>query len=128
MTREGDAIVLRPARAGKRLAARLGDDEPVALLTDLEPGADAHLTWRAGQTAPEAVAPDGSAAARVAGAFLLVVPAQAANRGSLVEDGFALSLGAGALGAVRRALQREEPFTLDSAGLRFELRPALAGA
>ncbi len=77
---------------------------PVALLTDLDPGADGCLVWEPGQTEPAAITPPGSRGSRLGRCFVLFVPEQTVDGGGLLEDGFAMSLTAPSWEAVRSAL------------------------
>jgi hypothetical protein len=78
--------------------------EPIALLTDLAPHANACLVWEPGQSEPTAISPPDSDGARVSACFLLIVPEQGDDHVKLVEDGVALLLTSSIWASVRQAL------------------------
>lgn len=116
---DGDRVTVRVARhAGPRVAsalAELPEDAAAALLASLDEHADGCLVWEPGQAAPAAIAPPGSAGARLSGCFALFVPQQAADEGRIHEDGFALFLTDASWRRVRAALSRGESLVLPSA-------------
>jgi hypothetical protein len=108
VSREGEQIRVRLFRhtqpRWEELFAQTATDAPLALLTDLDPTANACLVWETGQTGPAAITPPGSDGSCVSGCFAVFVPQQAADRGQVVEDGFAMLLTTSSWTAIRQAL------------------------
>jgi len=82
----------------------LGSDQVVALLTDIDPGANGCLVWEPGQSQPEAITAPHSDGSRLCGCFAMLVPGQGGNDVQLVEDGIALMLADDAFAEIRQAL------------------------
>ncbi|NTX62942.1 hypothetical protein HUA74_20030 [Myxococcus sp. CA051A] len=125
----GSDIVLRLVPGAEallqQLFAELPANMPFALLTGLDPTADAYFVWAPGQREPQAITPPGqNNAERLCGNFLVVVPEQEKDASQLVEDGFAWLLTEASWKAVKRALTEGGALALlDSAGskrLRIE--------
>lgn len=81
--------------AGEFLRSKL-DQFPLnivlALLTELDPTANACLVWQPGQVNPEAIASPNSQGSRISGCFIAFVPQQAEDKGQVFEDGFIMLL------------------------------------
>jgi len=107
-TLEGDRIVLGVARRSHAQIAQqlpaLPPEAACALFASLSPIADACLVWSPGQRAPEAISPQGSQGAHIAGCFALFVPQQQADGGNPFEDGFAIMLSDASWARLRDAL------------------------
>jgi len=125
--RVGNRIVLRVLpRVREQLDACLAPIPPnmgVALLTELDPGADGCLVWEPGQAGLRAITPQRSNGSRLSGCFMLFVPQQPADGGKVVEDGLAMLLTDASWGAVLRAVGAGESLTIPAAedGLDFSL-------
>jgi hypothetical protein len=118
---EGNRIVLRllPG-AGKRLGESIREvaqDQPAAVLTEVDPEANGCLTWRPGQQQPEAITPPESDGSALCGCFIGFVPEQDADAGQVFEDGFLLMLTADSWHSLREAITSGHP---------LELPPSLA--
>lgn len=104
----GEQIVLAAPRGlasvWRDRLSQLPEGSALALLTALDPSANACLTWVPGQTGPEAIIPPGSDGSRVSGCFVVFVPGGALNGGQILEDGFAIELTGEAWAALRSAL------------------------
>lgn len=82
-------------QAGEQLRRQLVQCPPdsiVALLTELDPTANACLVWRSGQADAFAITPPNSEGSRSGGCFIAFVPQQDADRGQVLEDGFVMLL------------------------------------
>lgn len=88
---------------------------PFALLCDVDPRADACLTWQPGQRGPVGISPNGSAGMRISGAFVLFVGDQPGHWVQIVEDGFAV-MTTGPVHAIRQALMWAAPLQTPPAG------------
>lgn len=97
----------------RKLLEPSAPSEPVALLTDPTPDANARLVWRPGQTEPTAITPPGSDGSRMTGIFLLVTGGVERDEVRLFEDGYALLLTPDSLASLWQALRDEQPFSLD---------------
>jgi Smad anchor for receptor activation-like, C-terminal len=106
--REGDRTSVRVSSAAintlRRNLMEFDGASALAILTDLDPAANACLIWRPGQSRMEGIAPPGSDGSRLAGCFAMFVPGQDDNDARVFEDGFALMLTASAWDDVRQAL------------------------
>jgi hypothetical protein len=89
--------------------AELDTQSPVAILTDLDPAANACLICRPGQTGIEGIAPPGSDGSRLAGCFVMFVASHDHNEVRVFEDGFVLMLTDAAWADVRQALTGAAP-------------------
>jgi hypothetical protein len=69
-----------------------GASGPVALLTELDPEADALAVYRSGQKGPAATRAGDTPVSRLAGTFVLFVYATESDSAKLYEDGFTVSL------------------------------------
>jgi hypothetical protein len=86
-----------------------GESGSFVLRTDPDPHADARLVWQPGQMSAQTIAPEGSPAGLVTGGFLMVVFGPSLVDGARVlEDGFAVTLGAEAWQRVLRAVSTGE--------------------
>lgn len=92
-THEALWLVL-PARPlpALQVLTQLPPQAPFALFTELDPAADACLTWVPGQTSPAAISPPGSTGSSVGGTFLAVNGDQPEDTTQIFEDGFICSL------------------------------------
>jgi hypothetical protein len=84
-------------------------EQPLAMLTNLDPEANGCLVWQPGQSGAAGIAPENSDGSRPSGAFLAFVPAQEHNQGQIFEDGFTMSLTAAAWNVVREGLKAAHP-------------------
>ena len=96
-------------------------EQPLAMLTNLDPDANGCLVWQPGQTGAAGIAPERSDGSRPAGAFLAFVPAQEHNQGQIFEDGFTMSLTTPAWNVVREALKAGRPLHVPGAPGWFSL-------
>jgi hypothetical protein len=90
----------------------------------LRPALDANaiLVWRPGQAEASRLAPEGSDASRLSGAFLCFAPGQQSDRAHLVEDGYSLLLSVDSWAMLIAALVTERAMALSLENdLRFEL-------
>jgi hypothetical protein len=114
--RENQRIILRvTSQAGERLRthlAQLPKKTPIALLTDIDPMANACLVWAPELPAPTAITPPYSDGSRLCGCFVLFVPEQKEQEVRLFEDGFSLLLSTRSWRRMRKALMQGRPFTL----------------
>jgi hypothetical protein len=104
---EAQRIELRVTRGGQaslRRLAELPGDAVLALLTGLDPEADACLSWEPGQTGPLGITPPDSETERIAGCFVMFLPDQPADGGLMLEDGYAMKLTTASWQALRDAL------------------------
>jgi hypothetical protein len=93
--KEGESIfvTIPPTEAECiRKLSGLPTDMPVALLTSLDPHANACLTWEPAQKGPAAITPPQSDGSRLSGCFLALVPEQDKDGAQIFEDGFVLML------------------------------------
>lgn len=113
---DGGQVWLRlPRGSGGVLATQLKDfpiEQAVVLLTDFDPVADGCLLWKPGQVEPAAIVSEHSARARLSGCFFLFGINPNHIGAKRLEDGYALSLPPGKAEAFRRAIAREEQFTV----------------
>jgi hypothetical protein len=91
-------------------------DHPMALITDLDPAADALLAWSPGQKQPEAISMPGATGARVAGSFLLIAGGHDHDEGQLFEDGFSLLFTEATFRRVKEAILGEKPASAEVSG------------
>jgi hypothetical protein len=99
----------------------LPDDVPLALLTALDPTANGCLVWVPGQSAPEAITPQGSDGSRLCGCFVVFIPEQPDNGGRMHEDGVVMELIADSWKAVRSALIEGRDVRVPAAGTDMSL-------
>ena len=94
---DGIALTLRlPAASGRALAAAIADPEAVlshgvVVGAEPDPGADGHLLWLPDERETRAVSAPRASGTRTAGAFLHVAGGDDV-RGTVLEDGFSLTL------------------------------------
>jgi hypothetical protein len=89
----------------------------VALLTDLDPTANACLHWEPDQAGgPAAITPPGSDGSRPCGCFVLFVPAQKEDEVRLFEYGMSLLFTDRSWKAVQKALQKDRTLSLSTGG------------
>ncbi len=115
---ESDCIVasLGPA-ARERLHQQLAQvppDMPIALLTELDAGADGCLVWEPGQSEAAAITPPGSRGSRLSGCFLALVPGQQLNAGQVFEDGLMMLLTNDGWSSVHEAIQTQQPLSIQT--------------
>jgi len=126
VTQTGDAIwLMMPARPLPDLQslAELAPQSPFALLTELDPAADACLLWIPGQTGPAAISPPGSTGASVGGVFLAVNGDQPADATQIFEDGFICSVTPATWRVIVQALLTRRPLAIRAAnGLPLQVR------
>jgi hypothetical protein len=125
ITQVGKDIVLRlysevRADMAQKLMT-LPPTQPVALLPNFDPQADASLAWQPEQNQTVMNVTPQSAMARVAGCFLLVLPEQATLTTRQVEDGFSLLLPSDTWVKLREALAAGQPLTLPTPAKQFRL-------
>jgi hypothetical protein len=113
---EGGRILLRLLPpASKRLRESIREvpqHQPVALLTEIDPGASGCLTWQPGQRQPEAITPPGSNGSVLCGCFIGFVSEQDADAGQVFEDGFLLMLTDASWHSLRAAIASGHPLEL----------------
>ncbi len=133
IVREGQRVVLRvSAGARERLKRHLRQapsNAALALLTEIDPTANACLYWEPDQPGgPAAITPPGSDGSRLCGCFALFVPAQKEDEVRLFEDGISLLLTNRSWKAAQKALMKERPLALSTGGdgssLSIEWTPA----
>jgi hypothetical protein len=119
----GDRIALRIQRERlprlREMLAQVaaGPEGAFTLLLEADPDANAHLAWLPGDTAPYTITPATGDASCMTGGFLaLVYGPTIGESGRVLEDGFALTLGADSWARLRTALTAGEPLTLPANG------------
>lgn len=114
--KDGDRLLLQLPRSQsqeiERFLPLLDQEQPSALMAQIDPAANACLTWAAGDQALVAIAPPGSDGSRLAGLFVALLPNQASDLMRVVEDGFLLGLRADSFRAVRDALAKQATLSL----------------
>lgn len=105
-------LARRPEGAWQQFFAETRGNAPLVLLTDLDPGASGCLVWEPGQSGPSAITPPSSDGSCLSGCFVLLVPEQSADRGQLLEDGFALLLTNESWAALRQAMIQGQALTV----------------
>ena len=117
---EANRIRLRvETQAASRLLKsleQLPEGGAAAVLTEIDPIANAAFVWEPGQRQIEVITGPGSDASRVAGSFLLFLPGLETNGGEAFEDGYAMRLTQPAWKRIRDALRAKAPVTLDADG------------
>lgn len=106
-------------QAGPRLLEsleRLPEGSAAAVLTRIDPSANAAFVWEPGQRQIEAITGPGGDTSRIAGSFLLFLPGLEANGGQAFEDGYAMQLTQLAWKKIRKALRVKAPVTVDGDG------------
>jgi hypothetical protein len=125
--KEEDELVLSvPRDKGKLFRAELMElapAQPLALLTDADPQANACLFWKPGLSGVNAITPPNSDGSKPTGNFVAFVPEQQQNDFRYIEDGFGVILTTEAWIAVRRALESESSLSvpLNDSGLKFSI-------
>jgi hypothetical protein len=101
----------------------LADDEPLAILAELDEGADSCLVWQPGQRDPFGIAMPGGKGERTSGCFLAFISGQPEDGALLIEDGFVLQLTSASWTALRRALSDGTDLSIPTtgAGMPFAL-------
>lgn len=116
LDRGGAVLLLRiAAEARQTLAdviAQTPDRAVLALLTALDPEANACRTWAAGRDECIGIGPDGADGSRMTGAFLALVPKQPEDAVRTLEDGFAIFLTERSWDLLREALRSGGAFAL----------------
>lgn len=116
---EANCIELRVVRGAQFALHRLVElptDAVLALLPGLDPDADALLYWEPGQREPFGIAPPHSEGLLIAGCFVMFLPAQPADGGVMLEDGFAMKLTSASWQALRHALMTGQDLELPARG------------
>lgn len=91
----------------------LDKQTPLLLLTDLDERADAVLVFQMDKKAsPLAISAPGTQGTRIAGSFICFAPAQDADHGMIIEDGFALSTRQETWNELKNSLVNGSPFYL----------------
>lgn len=120
IVRENQRVVLRITPQAReplqRHLAQSPKNTPIALLTDIDPTANACLVWEPGQPVPTAITPPHSDGSRLCGCFVLFVPAQKEEEIRFIEDGFSLLLSNRSWSAVRKALMKKRALTIPAGG------------
>jgi hypothetical protein len=93
----------------RRQLAQYPPDAVVAVLTELDPTANACLVWRSGQPNAFAITPPNSDGSRLGGCFIAFVPQQASDKGQILEDGFIILLTDASWMAIREAIASGHP-------------------
>jgi len=106
----------KAAIALRELLAQPQAEGGFALLTGLEPTADACYIWKPGQTEPTAIGPTGRMGSRACGNFLILVPGQDKCEGRLLEDGFGVGLTDAAWADFRAAIAARAPLSIPGEG------------
>jgi len=116
----GARVVLRLRSAARpgidEALTKLDADEAVALLLNLDPEADAAMTWTPGQTSPSAIAKPGAKGARIAGNFVVLAPGVDRDGAQGLEDGFSVFLTRASWQKVRAALAQGQPVEVPPSG------------
>ena len=127
VTKEGDDIILRLQPQGRQILekqlAKFPPEQPLALLPELDPKANACLFWLPEKNATGVNVPPKSDLSRMAGCFVAFVPGQAQSLARVFEDGFAV-LGTTDLWAqIREAMLSAQAITVPTKGKikRFRL-------
>jgi hypothetical protein len=110
--KEENRIILRAhagaARRTTEALRSLPPSEPLALLTAIDPSADAALVWHPGQTEPHAITPPGGQGRRLCGSFVILLPEQETDKEELFEDGYVLHLTSATCERLRNAIVEQE--------------------
>jgi hypothetical protein len=111
---EANQIRLRvQPEAGSRLEellAQIPEGAGLALLTEIDPIANAALVWEPGQRQIGSINPVGSDASRMA-SFIVFLPGLEANGGQAFEDGYAMKLTQSAWRKFPKSLRTRKPLT-----------------
>jgi hypothetical protein len=123
---EGERVVLRVLSEVsvhlQNQMAQFPPDEPLALLTELEPSADGCFVWKPGQQEPKAITAPDATGARLSGCFLALVPGQSADGGQVFEDGLMMLLRDESWSAIREGVRTLSPVEIPpGAGFGFSL-------
>jgi len=124
---ENNVIILRLLpRISKHLSGLLDQvpvDQPLALLTNLDPSSNGCLVWQAGQSQLTAIAMPGGSGTRLCGCFILFVPDQVEDGAHHSEDGFAMLLTNATWANIRQAIATGEPVSIPAKdkGMSFRL-------
>lgn len=114
--KDGDRLLLQLPRSQskeiERLLPLLDQEQPSALMAQIDPAANACLTWAAGDQSLVAIAPHGSDGSRLAGLFVALLPSQASDVMRVIEDGFLLAMRTESFRAVRDALAKQATLSL----------------
>jgi hypothetical protein len=127
VAKEGENIVLRLQPQGRQLLekqlAQFKPEQPVALLPELDPNANACLFWVPEKNTTGVNVPPRSDRSRTSGCFVAFIPAQAQDSARVFEDGFALLATTEAWKQIREAMLSGKPITVPSKGQikRFRL-------
>ncbi len=128
---EGNQISLRLLpQAGELLRSKLEQfpaNTVLALLTELDPTANACMVWQPGQSTLEAIASPNSDGSRISGCFIAFVPQQAEDKGQVFEDGFIMLLTDTSWMLIRQAIKSGHsvsvPVTTNGLSLSLEWIP-----
>jgi hypothetical protein len=123
---------LRPGAAEplKKALDTLPEDSVLALLVAPDPSAPACLSWEPGQEGPFAISKPDVSGACIAGNFVVFLPQQGEDGGTVIEDGFAVFLRDETWQRIRAALSAGQPLSVPAAdeerlGLQIVWLPAL---
>jgi hypothetical protein len=113
-------------QAGEFLCSKLEQfpsNTVLALLTELDPTANACMVWQPGQSTLEAIASPNTDGSRISGCFIAFVPQQAEDRGQVVEDGFIMLLTDASWILLRQAIESGHSVSVPATtnGLNFSL-------
>jgi hypothetical protein len=105
---EGSDITLRlQSKAQRILESQLGKiepNQPLALPPELDPKANACLTWNPEKNITAMNVPSNSDLSRKAGCFVAFIPEQAANSSRVFEDGFVVMVTTNTWMKIREAM------------------------
>jgi len=110
LEREEDLILSVPRDRRKDLRDRvmaLAPAQPLALLTDADPQANACLFWKPGLLGVNAITPPNSDGSKRTGNFVLFIPGQRENDFRYIEDGFGLMLTTDSWTTIRQGLESQ---------------------
>jgi hypothetical protein len=125
-TMESSGVTFRlEPRARQTLANGLKEfkpNQPLALLPELDPNANACLAWEPKKNVTVANVTPGSDLSRTAGCFIAFVPEQKEDSLRMIEDGFALLLTTGRWKSLREAITSGQDIAVSTTGKLSEFR------
>jgi len=126
VTMEGTDVVLRLQPRARRILgeqlSKIKPQQPIALLPELDPNANACLFWDAEKNATGVNVPPQSNLSRTAGCFVAFVPEQAENSSRIFEDGFAVLMTTEHWLQTREAMVSGEPVKILTKGKLKQFR------
>ena len=126
VTMEGSDITLRlQPKAQRILESQLGKiepNQPLALLPELDPKANACLTWNPEKNITAMNVPPNSDLSQKAGCFVAFIPEQAENSSRIFEDGFVVMVTTNIWMKIREAMVSGQPVVVPTEGTPRQFR------